>query len=53
MESKYQKYVGCSYGFKLVCVDEHFSKPYKTYLSEGAIYNFINSMVGESEYAVK
>ena len=30
--SKYQKHIACSYGYKLVCVDGKFSKPFKTYL---------------------
>ena len=25
---KYQKHVGSSYGYKLVCVDDKFSKPF-------------------------
>ena len=28
---KYQKHIACSYGYKLVCVDDKFSKPFKTY----------------------
>ena len=24
---KYQKHVACSYGYKLVCIDNKFSKP--------------------------
>ena len=28
--NKYQKYVACSYGYKLVCVDDKFSKPFKS-----------------------
>ena len=31
--NKYQKHVTCSYGYKLVCVDDKFSKPFKIYLS--------------------
>ena len=27
--NKYQKHVACSYGYKLVCVDDQFSKPFK------------------------
>ena len=27
--NKYQKHVACSYGYKLVCVDDKFSKPFK------------------------
>ena len=48
--SKYQKQIVCSYGYKLVCVDDKFSKPFKTYLGEVAVYNFINSMIEESKY---
>ena len=28
--NKYQKHIACSYGYKLVCVDDKFSKPFKT-----------------------
>ena len=48
--SKYQKYVVCSYGYELACVDDKFSKPFKSYLGEDAPYNFISSMVEESKY---
>ena len=27
--NKYQNHVGCSFGYKLACVDDHFSKPVK------------------------
>ena len=27
--NKHQNPVGCSYGYKLVCVDEQFNKPFK------------------------
>ena len=46
----YQKHVACSYGYKLVCVDNKFSKPFKTCLGKDAVYNFINSMIEESKY---
>ena len=48
--SKYQNHFDCSYGYKLVCVNNKFSKPFKSYLGEDAVYNFINSMVDESKY---
>ena len=35
--NKYQKHVACSYGYKLVCVDDKFSKPFKSYLGEDAV----------------
>ena len=48
--SKYQKHAACSYGYKLVCVDDKFSEPFKTYLGKDEVYNFINSMIKESKY---
>ena len=40
---KYQKHIACSYGYKLVCVDDKFSKHF-------TVYNFVNSMIEESRY---
>ena len=34
--NKYQKHVACSYGYKLVRVDDKFSNPFKSYL--GKVY---------------
>ena len=48
--NKYQKYIACSYGYKLVCADDKFSKSFKSHLHENAIYNFINNMIKESNY---
>ena len=48
--NKYQKHVACSYSCKLVCVDDKFSKRFKSYLGEDAVYNFISSMIEESKY---
>ena len=48
--SKYQKHVACSYGYKLGCVDGKLSKPFKSYLGEDVVYNFISIMTEESKY---
>ena len=54
--NKYQKHVACSYSYELVdvliywCVDDKFSKPFKPYVREDAVCNFINSMIKESKY---
>ena len=48
--NKYQKHNGCSYGYKLIFVDDKFSKPSKTYLGKDAVYNFIKSMIEENQY---
>ena len=48
--NKYQKHIACNYGHKLICVDDKFSKAFKTYLGRDAVFNFINSMIEESKY---
>ena len=45
--TKYQKHVAC---YKLVCVDDKFSKPFKLCLGEDALYNFISGIIEESKY---
>ena len=47
--NKYQKHIVCSYGYKLVCLDDTFTKPFKKYLGENAVYNLIVSMIEESK----
>ena len=44
------KHIACNYGCKLVCVNDTFSKPFKIYLGEEVVYNFINNMIEESKY---
>ena len=51
--NKYQKHVACIYGYKLVCVDDKFSKPFRSYLGEDSVYNFINDMIEESKYCIE
>ena len=48
--NKYQKYIACSYGYKLVCVFDKCSKPFKSHLGEVTVSNFISSMTEESKY---
>ena len=48
--NKYQKHDACSYGYKLVCVDDKFSKLFNSYFGEDADYIFISSMIEESKY---
>ena len=48
--NNHQKDIACSYGYKLVCFDDKFSKSFKTYLDKDTVYNFINSMIEESKY---
>ena len=51
--NKFQKHISFSHGYKLVCVDDKFSKSFNTYSGKEAIYDFINSMIEESKYVMK
>ena len=50
IQTNIKKDVTCSYGYKLVYVDDKFSKPFLPYVGEGAVYNFNNSMAEERKY---
>ena len=47
--NKYQKHIASSSEYKLVCVDDKFSKAFKPYSAKNAVYNFINSMIKKIE----
>ena len=47
--NKYQNYVGSSFGYKLVCVNDQFSKPLRSYLGKDG-YKFTTNMVQENKY---
>ena len=51
--NKYQKYIPFSYGYKLLCVGNKFSKPFKTSLDKDGVYSFNNNMIEESKYCSK
>ena len=49
--NKYQKYVGCSYGYTLlVCLNNKLNRTFKLYLGVNAVYHCINSMIKTSKY---
>ena len=48
--NKCQKHVACTYSYKLVCVDDKFSKSFKSYLGKDVVFNFINSKIEERKY---
>ena len=48
--NKYQKHIASSYAYKLVCVDDKFSKLFKKYVGKDAVNNFVNNMIEESKY---
>ena len=51
---KYQKHIGCSYGYKLVCCyDDHYTKPAQIYRGEKQIKKFMEEMLREVQYCQK
>ena len=48
--NNYQRHVACIHGYKLVCVDDKFSKFLKSYLVEDAAYKYISSKIEEINY---
>ena len=48
---KYQDYVPCSFAYKVVCIDDTFTKPIVVYSGENAAYEFIKA--SHKEYIAK
>ena len=46
---KYQDHIPCSFAYKLVCVDDKFSKPIILYRGENAAYKFIEAILEDYE----
>ena len=47
---KYQNHIGGSFVYKVVCYDDQFIKPFKSYLGKDDVHKFIINMVKESKY---
>ena len=50
---KYQDHVPCSFAYKVVCINDRFSKPIVVFRSENAAYKFIKAVLKEYEYCKK
>ena len=50
---KYQDHVPCSFAYKLICVDDEFTKPIVVFRGENAAYKFIEAILKEYEYCKK
>ena len=48
--AKYQDHIPCSFAYKLVCVDDKYSKDIVLYRGKNAVYKFIRSIFKESDY---
>ena len=50
---KYQDHVPCSFAYKLVCVDDKFTKLIVIFRGENAAYEFIKAILKEYQYCKK
>ena len=42
---KYQDHISCSFAYKVVCIDDRFTKPTVVYRGENAAYEFIKAIL--------
>ena len=49
----YQDHVSCSFAYKLIFVDDEFTKPIVVFRDESAAYKFIEAFLKEFEYCKK
>ena len=50
---KYQDYIPYSFAYKVVCVDNKFSKKVVRYRGKNAVYRFIEVILKEYDYCKK
>ena len=52
-QKKYQDHVPCSFVYKLVCVDDEFTKPKVVFRGENAACEFVKAIIKQFEYSKK
>ena len=50
---KYKDHVPCSFAYKVVCIDNRFTKSIVAYRGENAAYEFIKAVLKEYKYCKK
>ena len=50
---KYQDHIPCSFAYKVVSIDDRFTKPIVVYRGEHAAYQFIKAILKEHKYCRK
>ena len=53
LTQKYQDQVPCSFAYKVVCIDDKFSKSIVIFTGENAAYEFIKAILKEYKYRKK
>ena len=46
-QKKYQDHILCSFPYKIVCIDDRFTKPIVVYRGENPAYEFIKAILKE------
>ena len=41
LKKKYQDHIPCGFAYKVVCIDDHFSKDVVLYRGKNAVFKFI------------
>ena len=49
-QKKYQDHVPCSFAYKVVCIDDRFTKPIVVFRGENATYKFIKAILKQYKY---
>ena len=52
-QKKYHEHVPCSYAFKIVCIDDRFSKSIVVFRGKNAAYESIKAILEEHKYCKK
>ena len=50
---KYQDHIPYSFAYKVVCIDDKFSKPAALYIGKNAVNKFIEAILEEHDYCKK
>ena len=52
-QKKYQDHISCCFAYKVVCIDDEFTKPIVSFRVESAPYKFIEAILKEYRYCKK
>ena len=52
-QKKYQDHIPCSFAYKVVCIDDKFSKPIVIYRGKNSAYKFIKAILKDYKYCKK
>ena len=53
IKKKNQNHIPCNFAYKLVCVEDEFSKPIVVFRGENAAYEFTEAILKEFKYCKK